>query len=82
MKNLLCSNNFEVDEILNSWNNYITDEENLKKSLLEMKVETDEGIGISSKALSLSRFLLQVSELQIKIFESLFTKLIDAIITR
>ncbi|XP_011498526.1 PREDICTED: Fanconi anemia group D2 protein homolog [Ceratosolen solmsi marchali] len=81
MKNILSSNNLKIDEIVKSWNNYINDEENLKKTLLEMKIETAEGIGICSKALSLSRFLLQIPQLQIKIFESLFTKLIDAVIT-
>lgn len=73
--------NFDINEIIRSWNNYIEDEESLKKSLEEMKIETDEGVAISSKAISLTRILLQVPQFQIQITNILFQKLIDAIIT-
>ena len=82
MKELLCSGSFELDSIIQSWNNYIDDEENLTKSILEMKIETDEGTEICSKALSITRILLQVPAFQVQIFQSLFKKLIDAVITR
>ncbi len=45
-----------------------------------MKIETDDGVTISSKAVSLSRLLLQVPQLQIEIMNSLIKKLIDKII--
>lgn len=82
MKQLLDSDSIDVEEIVRSWNSYIEDDENLRKSLLEMKIETEDGVAISSKAVSLSRLLLQIPELQVKILNSLFIKLIDAVIAR
>lgn len=80
MKNLINTGNLPINEIITCWNSYIEDEENLKKSLDEMKIETDDGVTISSKAVSLSRLLLQVPQLQIEIMNSLIKKLIDKII--
>ncbi|OXU24206.1 hypothetical protein TSAR_016545 [Trichomalopsis sarcophagae] len=80
MKKLLSSDSIDLEEIVRSWNGYIEDEENLQKSLIELKIETEDGVALSSKAVSLSRILLQVPELQVKILNSLFIKLIDAVI--
>lgn len=80
MKELINTGDLPLDEIIHCWNSYIDDEENLKKSLEEMKIETDEGVAICSKAISLSRLLLQVPQLQTEIMNSLIRKLIDKII--
>lgn len=82
MKELLSSDGIDLEVIIRSWNAYIEDDENLQKSLIELKIETEDGVAVSSKAVSLSRILLQVPELQVKILNSLFIKLIDAVIAR
>ena len=80
MKEQLSTGSIEVDEIITCWNNYVDNEDNLKKSLLEIKIETDDGIAVSSKAVSLARIVLQVPQLQPEVVNSLFRKLIDAVI--
>ncbi|KAJ8676403.1 hypothetical protein QAD02_012190 [Eretmocerus hayati] len=80
MKENLSSGDIDSGEIIAAWNQYIEDEENLRKSMLELKIETDDGVALCSKAISLSRLLLQVPQLQIEIMNSLFRRLVDAVI--
>lgn len=81
MQELLTSGDTDIDDIVRAWNAHIEDEENLKKSLSELKIENDEGVAVCSKATSLSRLLLEVPQLQIRILNGLVKKLIDAVIT-
>ena len=81
MKDLLNSDTYDCHDIIMSWTDYIEDEDNLRKSLLEMRIESDEGVAVCSKAISLSRILMQVPQLQVQILSSMFRKLISAVIT-
>lgn len=69
------------DDIIKFWNNYIDDENNLTKSLHELKVETRDGIQLRSKATALSKILLNVPNIQVEVLDSLFKKLVDAVLT-
>ncbi|XP_014204748.1 Fanconi anemia group D2 protein homolog [Copidosoma floridanum] len=80
MKDSFDSKLYDVENILESWNNYMDDVENLKKSLVVMIVETEEGTVVSSKAVSLTRLLLEVPHLQVEVLKNLFKKLIDAVV--
>lgn len=81
MRELLTDNSIDINDLVRSWKCYIEDEDNLRKSLEEIRIETDEGVAVCSKAISLSRLLLQVPQLQVEILRSLFSKLVDAVMT-
>ncbi|XP_058794738.1 Fanconi anemia group D2 protein isoform X2 [Phymastichus coffea] len=81
MKELLINGSINQDQVVKAWKSYIEDEENLRKSFLEIRIESEERVVVSSKALSLVKLLLQVPQLQMEVFRSLFSKLIDAVMT-
>ncbi|KAL7291971.1 hypothetical protein TKK_0014258 [Trichogramma kaykai] len=80
MKEVLAAGEFNINEVLSCWNKHIQNEENLKKSIYEMKIETDSGVAVSSKAVSLARVLLQVPQFQTDIMNSLIQKLVHAVV--
>lgn len=81
IKDSFLSKKYKPMAIAKYWRSYISDEDNFKKSLWEMTINTNEGTDVFSKVLSLSRLLLQVPQLQKEIASSLFKKIVDAVLT-
>ena len=70
------------EKIILLWESYIKSAENLKKCLLDLKIENNSNVQMRCKVITVFRVLVSVPDLQIGILESLFEKLNELVADR
>lgn len=80
MKKILTSKQYEKKDIINSIQEYIQDEENFEKMLNDMEISVDDRGFHALNNVSLSRILLEITEIQTDIYNCFISKLNESVL--
>jgi len=79
MKKILNLKQNQKKDIIDSIEEYISNEENFVKMLNDMEVSDNNGFNVLSK-ISLARILLEVTEIQVDIYNIFISKLNESVL--